>query len=150
MIVGETASADDELLGEPFMSREGDYLRKLLQRAGIDPGDCYLTLAVKCPAPGPREPTTAQVQACDHWLVEELNRVQPRVVLTLGALPSRVLLGLKKSFRLSQVVGQMQPVLFPWAGSIIPWYSANYLLQRGQKLERQTLSLLHRLKVHLV
>lgn len=150
MVVGEVASQDDELLGEPFMSREGDYLRKLLGQAGLLPEDCYLTLTVKCPAPGPKGPTEDQIQACRPWLLQELEAVHPQMVLSLGTLPSRILFGAKKSFRLNQVAGRIHPVMLPWSGLVMPWYSPSYLLQRGKKMEQQTLSLLQELKAHLV
>lgn len=150
MVVGEIASQDDELLGEPFMSREGDYLRKLLHQAGLPPEDCYLTLTVKCPVPDPKGATEDQIQACRPWLFQELETVRPQLVLSLGTLPARILLGEKKSFRLNRVVGQMQRLMFPWSGSVMPWYSPSYLLQRGKKMEQQTLSLLQQLKARLV
>ena len=130
------------------MSREGDYLRKLLVAAGFPPQDCYLTLMMKTPPKG--KPTVAEIEAGGPFLLTELVHVQPKLVLALGSSVTRFLLGLKRSSKLNQVTGRIHHVLSPWFGSVMPWYSANYLLSHGRKLEQQTISLLKQLKASLV
>jgi uracil-DNA glycosylase family 4 len=130
MFVGEVADPEDDLLGRPHSGRAGQLLQvRLLPAAGIDPASCYFTLAVKCAGAAVRE---QEVQACRGWLWQELQEVKPRVVVTLGAIPTRLLLRLKKSFKMGDVVGRFHAVDY-MSALIAPWYSPGWVLQRGKK-----------------
>jgi uracil-DNA glycosylase len=85
--------------GVPFSGdRSGAFLRELIAELGLDADrDVYITNVVKC---NPRDargnnraPSPEEIAACRPHLEAELRLLQPRVVVPLGALACRVLLG---------------------------------------------------------
>lgn len=92
--------------GRPFT---GDYAGILLYRTlhefgfatapeslavddGLELVDCRITNAVRC-LPPQNKPTTAEIDACNDYLLEELNASRPpTVVLALGTIAHRAVL----------------------------------------------------------
>jgi DNA polymerase len=100
MLVGEQPGDREDLAGEPFVGPAGGILDRALEAAGIDRGDVYLTNAVKhlrFEERGKRrihrKPDVAHIEACHPWLEAELERVDPAVVVCLGATAARAVLG---------------------------------------------------------
>ncbi len=98
MLVGEQPGDEEDLAGRPFVGPAGRLLDALLREAGIARDQVYLTNAVKHFKWEPRgkrriHKTAAQheVAACQHWLLQELAAVKPRVVVALGATALRAL-----------------------------------------------------------
>ncbi|WP_171020535.1 UdgX family uracil-DNA binding protein [Cupriavidus sp. 2SB] len=92
MVVGEQPGDQEDLSGEPFVGPAGQVLDAALRGVGVSRDSLYLTNAVKhfkWMARGKRRmhktPGQREVEACAHWLDEELARVRPRVIVTLGA-----------------------------------------------------------------
>jgi len=92
MIVGEQPGNDEDLAGRPFVGPAGKLLRELLREAGIDPAAVFLTNAVKhfvWELRGKRRlhktPQQRHIAACNVWLREEIARVAPTIIVTLGA-----------------------------------------------------------------
>jgi uracil-DNA glycosylase len=111
MLVGEQPGDAEDIEGRPFVGPAGRLLRELLEEAGIGEEHVYLTNAVKHfkwrPAGKRRlhdKPSWAEVQACLHWLTEELAAVKPELVVCLGATAAQALLG--KSARVGKLRGQ--------------------------------------------
>ena len=100
MLVGEQPGDREDLEGEPFVGPTGGVLARALESAGIDPGEVYLTNAVKhfkWKARGKRRlhqtPRAGEVEACKPWLEAELKAVQPTGLLALGATAAKALFG---------------------------------------------------------
>jgi DNA polymerase len=92
MLVGEQPGDEEDLKGEPFVGPAGRLLDVLLAEAGVDRGGVWLTNAVKHFKWEPRgkrrlhkTPAQAEIDACHHWLDQEIARVAPRVIVALGA-----------------------------------------------------------------
>jgi uracil-DNA glycosylase len=66
--------------GVAFYGRTGNALMKSLKRLGIDPLAVYGTLCVKCPV---LDPVMAD-SACVGRLIEELQIIQPKIVVVMG------------------------------------------------------------------
>jgi uracil-DNA glycosylase family 4 len=137
MIVGGLPEPDDELTGEPFY-RLRDYLEGLLTKAGLTLSDAYLTLSVKCPG----KPRAKDTKTCSGWLYQEIQDVEPKVVLTLGQMPTSLLLRDKK-LSFSRVLGQLLPVE---CYTVAPWHSLVKIYGSGLKVDTQTISLLKKVK----
>jgi DNA polymerase len=134
MLVGEHPGAEEDLIGEPFSDRAGALLKKLLADAGI--ASYYATYAVKC-WPNGKVPRKAERVACSAWLWAELRSVNPRVVISLGRVPSRLLLG--KQIVFEDVLGTFQHADYMKA-SVAVWHSASHILSRGKKVTEETVS----------
>jgi uracil-DNA glycosylase len=100
MFVGEQPGDHEDRQGHPFVGPAGRLLRTLLEEAGIDEDDVYVTNAVKHFKWKPRgtrrihdKPSWSEVTACSHWLGLELEEIRPRLVVLLGATAAQSLLG---------------------------------------------------------
>ena len=126
MLVGEQPGDEEDRAGRPFVGPAGRLLARALDDAGIDRRDTYVTNAVKHfkwtskPERGKRrihdKPSATEVSACRPWLLAEIEAVEPRVIVCLGATAAQALLG--PSFRITQHRGE--PIPFAAATQILP------------------------------
>lgn len=100
MFVGETPGDVEDKEGHVFVGPAGRLLDKALAEAGIERSDVYLTNAVKhfrFERQGKRRihktPAVGHIVACHPWLDRELQIVKPKLVVVLGAVAARSLLG---------------------------------------------------------
>ena len=84
MIVGEAPGFNEDRQGEPFVGAAGKLLDTLLARIGMSRADVYITNVLKCRPPMNRDPMPNEVEACSPYLRQQLDLVQPKVVLILG------------------------------------------------------------------
>jgi uracil-DNA glycosylase family 4 len=113
VLIGEQPGDAEDQAGEPFVGPAGKLLDRALADAGISPKVTYTTNAVKHfrwkpePRGGKRRiherPDTWQVKACWPWLAAQLSRLQPSVVVTLGATAGQALFG--SSFKVTSEHG---------------------------------------------
>jgi len=109
-IVGEAPGFNEDEGGKPFSGASGILLDRLLESLDLGREKVYLTTLVKCRPPGspPRPPKPTEVSSCRPYLVSQLAAVDPKVVVALGDLPSRVLTGRKES--VSRIRGRAIPL----------------------------------------
>jgi len=84
MAVGEGPGVAEDREGKPFVGPAGQLLTRLLESVGLNRRDIYITNVVKCRPPGNRDPETTEVEACSHYLDEQIAMLQPEVILVLG------------------------------------------------------------------
>jgi uracil-DNA glycosylase len=84
MLVGEAPGASEDKQGRPFVGRAGKLLDQLLEAAGLERGDVYITNVVKARPPNNRDPRAGEVAHHMPWLETELALIQPRLVIPLG------------------------------------------------------------------
>ena len=111
MMIGEQPGDMEDRAGQPFVGPAGRVLDEALDEVGIDRSRVYVTNVVKhfkWVARGKRrihsKPNAREIRACRPWLDAELEDVQPRVVVLLGATAAQALLGGK--FRVTQERGK--------------------------------------------
>ncbi|EZP38301.1 UdgX family uracil-DNA binding protein [Janthinobacterium lividum] len=92
MLVGEQPGDQEDLAGLPFVGPAGALLEQAMQEAGMARDSIYLTNAVKHFKWEPRgkrrlhkTPAQREILACHGWLEEEIERVQPQVIVALGS-----------------------------------------------------------------
>ncbi|MFI6095295.1 UdgX family uracil-DNA binding protein [Lentzea sp. NPDC051213] len=112
MMVGEMPGDREDAEGHVFVGPAGRLLDKALADAGLDRSGLYLTNAVKhfrFTERGKRrihqQPRRSEVVACFPWLREEIRVVKPRLVVCLGAVAAKALLG--PSFKLTEHRGEV-------------------------------------------
>jgi len=100
-VVGEAPGHNEDAAGRPFQGASGMLLEGLLGSVGLSREEVYLTTLVKCRPPGtpPRSPRPSEVSSCRRYLISQLVAVDPKVVVALGELPSKILTGRKESLR---------------------------------------------------
>ena len=121
VVVGEQPGDQEDRAGEPFVGPAGHLLDRALDEAGIAREVVYRTNAVKhfrFTTRGKRRihesPARWQVAACGPWLLAELERVAPRVVVLLGATAGQAVHG--PSLR----VGAVRGTVMPWPLERLP------------------------------
>jgi uracil-DNA glycosylase family protein len=115
MLIGEQPGDQEDRAGKPFVGPAGRVLDKALDAAGIGRDGLYVTNAVKHfkftvrAERGKRRihqtPSRTEVVACRPWLLAELDAVLPDVVVLMGAVASKSLLG--NDFRLTAHRGEL-------------------------------------------
>jgi DNA polymerase len=93
VFVGEGPGAREDEQGEPFVGRSGSVLDDALADYGLARDDVRITNCVRCRPPENRDPTTQELENCRGYLEQEIELLDPDVVVTLGKVPSEHLLG---------------------------------------------------------
>ncbi len=100
MVVGEQPGDQEDLRGRPFVGPAGRLFDQAVAQLGWSREQLYVTNAVKhfkFELRGKRRihktPTQREAAACLHWLESEIEQVQPRALIALGATAARSLLG---------------------------------------------------------
>lgn len=96
VLIGEAPGANEVEEGEPFVGRAGNRMDEILHKIGVDRGDLYITNLVKIRPPDNRDPKEDEIKAWAPLLEEELERIDPEVVVTLGNFASKQMLDTSK------------------------------------------------------
>ena len=105
MFVGEAPGADEDAQGEPFVGRAGQLLTRIIETMGFSRRDVYIANVLKCRpdmpagAYGNRAPTPVEMQTCLPYLREQIEVIQPKVLVALGASAVEGLLGTRGTMR---------------------------------------------------
>lgn len=124
MFVGEGPGRDEDLQGEPFVGRAGQLLTKMIEAMGFKRAEVYIANVVKCRPPENRLPEADEVSTCSPFLYQQIQAIQPQVIVTLGSLAAQTLLKTKKG--ITQLRGE-----FHQLGTILvmPTFHPAYLLR---------------------
>jgi uracil-DNA glycosylase family 4 len=93
VIVGEAPGEQEDQQGEPFVGAAGQLLDKMMAAIGFARQDLYICNTLKCRPPGNRDPLPGELAACRSFLDHQLHFLQPRLILALGRVAGRALLG---------------------------------------------------------
>jgi uracil-DNA glycosylase len=105
MFIGEAPGADEDQQGEPFVGRAGQLLTRILKAMNFAREDVYIANILKCRPDMPpgsfgnRAPTPTEMQTCRPYLVEQIEIIQPSVLVALGAVAVEGLLGTRATMR---------------------------------------------------
>src|ERR1700728_612407 len=92
LFVGEGPGHQEDLAGEPFVGRSGKLLDRLMfEEIGLTRAQCYIANVVKCRPPNNRDPAPNEIEACQPYLAEQIELIDPRVIITLGNFATKLL-----------------------------------------------------------
>jgi DNA polymerase len=95
MFIGEGPGKDEDIEGRPFVGRSGRLLTDIIEKGMRRPrGSVYIANVVKCRPPGNRDPRPDEVTACSYYLKKQIEVVNPAVIVAVGMVAARALLGL--------------------------------------------------------
>ena len=97
MFVGEGPGADEDAQGLPFVGRAGQLLNSMIAAMGLAREDVYIANVVKCRPPGNRTPEREECDTCSPFLLRQIAAIQPKVIVALGAVAAKNLLGMNDS-----------------------------------------------------
>jgi uracil-DNA glycosylase family 4 len=92
MVIGEAPGRDEDLEGLPFVGRSGALLDRMLAAIGYDRRNTYIANIVTWRPPGNRAPTALELEICRPFIERQVELANPKVLLTLGGPPAKVLL----------------------------------------------------------
>lgn len=127
MLVGEAPGADEDRQGEPFVGHAGQLLNEMLRAMGYQRKQVYVTNLVKCRPPNNRDPEEDELLACEPFLQQQIESVQPSLIIALGRFAAQRLLNTQAK------IGELRGSLHRCAGSDIPvlvTYHPAYLLRK--------------------
>ncbi len=129
MFIGEGPGATEDETGRPFVGRAGQLLTKMIENVlEIKRSEVYIANIVKCRPPGNRVPTPEEVKSCIPYLFKQIEIIDPKILVALGATSYRWLTG--DNTPISKVRGQ----LIEYRGKIlIPTFHPSYLLRNPSK-----------------
>lgn len=111
MLIGEGPGQNEDATGRPFVGRSGVLLDECMRENGITRKHIYLANVIRCRACmvengriKNRPPTPDETNACNPWLMQTIEIVQPLVVLCLGAPAASAII--HKNFKMGQERGQ--------------------------------------------
>ena len=129
MFIGEGPGRDEDLQGRPFVGKAGELLDKMIGALGYARREVYIANVVKCRPPDNRTPAKEEAAACLGYLRRQIELIQPKVIVTLGATPLRELLGVTEG--ITRVRGQWKRLeLGGRSIPVMPTYHPAYVLRQ--------------------
>lgn len=124
VFIGEGPGADEDAQGLPFVGRAGKLLTQMIEAMGLQRKDVYICNVVKCRPPENRTPEPDEVETCSPYLLRQIDVINPKVLVCLGAVAAKTLLETNKG--ITQFRGQW----LEWRGrKLIATYHPAYLLR---------------------
>lgn len=93
MFIGEAPGRSEDDKGRPFVGAAGKILDDMLQKAGIERSQVFITNVVKCRPPNNRVPEEDEAAACRPYLDRQIALIKPKVICILGSTAYSSLLG---------------------------------------------------------
>ncbi len=104
VFVGEGPGHDEDVQGLPFVGRAGKLLTQMIEAMGLQRKDVYICNVVKCRPPENRLPEKDEITPCSPFLLRQLDAINPKVIVALGACAAQTLLETTRG--ISQFRGQ--------------------------------------------
>jgi DNA polymerase len=124
MFIGEAPGRDEDEQGEPFVGRAGQLLTDIIKAMKLTRDDVYIANVVKCRPPENRNPEPEELDACRPYIRQQVEIIQPRVIVTLGKFALQSLL--EKAYGITSVRGKW----LEYNGvKVMPTYHPAYLLR---------------------
>ncbi len=124
LFIGEAPGAEEDEKGIPFVGKAGQLLSKIIEAAGMDRNNIFITNVVKCRPPENRVPAIEEMLACEDILKSQIALLNPSIIVCLGATPTKWIL--KTSEAISKIRGRW----FDWKGiMVMPMFHPSFLLR---------------------
>ena len=136
MVIGEGPGQQEDETGLPFVGRSGQLLTKMLASVDIHRDDIYIANTVKCRPPNNRTPELNEMESCQNYLIRQIQLVQPKILILLGAASLRDILGNK--FKITKCRGQWFRLDVDYMDdqlNVMPVFHPSYLLRYASTKE---------------
>ncbi len=97
MIIGEAPGDQENKSGRPFVGQAGQLLDKMLAAIQLSREQIYIANIVKCRPPENRNPQPEERLACMPYLIEQIEIIQPKIILIMGLVAAQSLLSNNES-----------------------------------------------------
>ncbi|RQW88211.1 MAG: uracil-DNA glycosylase [Geobacter sp.] len=128
VFVGEAPGREEDLKGEPFVGEAGQLLTKIIQAMGFTREDVYICNVLKCRPPNNRNPQTEEIEACQPFLLRQLQALSPKIIIALGTFAAQTLL------QTSTPISQLRGHIHDYHGiPLMPTFHPAFLLRNPAK-----------------
>lgn len=103
VFIGEAPGKNEDEKGVPFVGAAGKFLDEMLATIDLKRKDVYITNIVKYRPPNNRDPLLEEKEEFLPYLTQQLEVIQPKVIITLGRHSMECFL---PGMRISQIHGQ--------------------------------------------
>ena len=124
MFVGEAPGADEDVQGIPFVGRAGQLLTKMIQAINLERDQVYIANVIKCRPPENRNPEPDEVATCEPFLFQQIDAINPKVIVALGSFAAKALL------RSNDSISRLRGRIYDFRGAkLIPTFHPAFLLR---------------------
>ncbi len=126
LLIGEAPGAQEDLQGEPFVGRAGQLLDNILAAIGFERSQIYIANILKCRPPQNRDPAPDEVNQCTPFLLQQIDLIQPKLIVALGRISAHYLLNT------TTTIAQLRGKIFNYSTNQTPLmvtYHPAYLLR---------------------
>ena len=128
MFVGEAPGRDEDREGVPFVGPAGQLLTKIIASIGFSRDEVYIANVIKCRPPKNRNPEPDEVETCEPFLFQQIDVIQPKVIVALGAFAVRTLLCS------DQAISRLRGQVFEFRGAkLVPTFHPAFLLRSPER-----------------
>jgi DNA polymerase len=128
VFIGEGPGGDEDIQGKPFVGRAGQLLTKIINSINLTREEVYIANIIKCRPPQNRNPEPDEIKACEPFLIQQLDVIQPKIICALGTFAAQTLL--ETDERISRLRGRF----ISYRGSkLIATFHPAYLLRNPHK-----------------
>ena len=93
MLIGEAPGAEEDRLGDPFVGQAGKLLDNMLAAIQLSRRkNVYIANVLKCRPPGNRNPTPEEVAQCSPHLLQQIELIEPKLIVAMGRFAAQTLL----------------------------------------------------------
>ncbi len=137
VFVGEAPGQREDEQGRPFVGPAGKLLTKIIEAMGLKREEVFICNILKSRPPHNRDPQPTEIVACIGYLQEQLEIIEPDVIVALGAHAAKTLLDSTAS------IGELRGKVHPYQPSplmesikLVATYHPAYLLRNYTKESR--------------
>ncbi len=127
MFVGEAPGESEDAQGIPFVGKAGQLLDKMIGAMGFTRDGVYVANVLKCRPPNNRNPAPEEIEQCRPFLFQQVQAVQPSVIVTLGRPAANLLLN--NDDKIGNIRGKFQSL---GEAFVMPTFHPAYLLRNPE------------------
>ena len=126
LFVGEAPGSEEDRRGLPFVGRAGQLLDAMISALGLERDQTYIANVLKCRPPDNRDPQGEEVHSCETYLHQQIQLIEPRLIIALGRFAVQSLL--KSSLPIGKLRG-VRHSYEPFGIPLVATYHPAYLLR---------------------
>ena len=124
VLVGEAPGREEDEQGVPFVGEAGKLLDKILLAMNLSREEVYICNVLKCRPPANRDPQADEISSCEPFLKQQLELIQPELIITLGRFAAQELL------QTTEPIGKLRGRWHEYQGiPLMPTFHPAYLLR---------------------
>ncbi len=124
MFIGEAPGQNEDQEGKPFVGQAGALLTEMIRAIGLQRDEVYITNVLKCRPPDNRDPRIEEISSCKNYLQQQIEWVQPKIILAVGLIAAQTILETKEPLsKLRGIVHQLENI------PLVVVYHPAYLLR---------------------